>query len=105
VIINCLKSEVDCHLREEHAGFHNGNSCNEQICFLLYILEQCKDFIDFKKLLTAFNLESEKLYGVSDKIVKYIQMIRTANAESDPQMAILTRSTYVQASYKDAYSP
>ena len=40
VILNRMKSEIDRHLLEEHIGFRNGRSCNEQIFTLRNILEQ-----------------------------------------------------------------
>ncbi|KAK1804745.1 hypothetical protein P4O66_003597 [Electrophorus voltai] len=49
ILLRSLQHAVDEILREEQAGFRAGRSCSEQIYTLRNFIEQCIEFIDFKK--------------------------------------------------------
>lgn len=81
IVIDRIRSRVDCRLRKEQAGYRKGRGTTEQVFILRNIIEQGNvwqaahylNFIDFKKAFDSILLESMraimKKYGVPEKII------------------------------------
>src|SRR5579871_1749783 len=87
ILLKRIKTETDCKLREEQAGFRQGRSCTDHIATLRNIVEQSNElespllitFVDYEK---AFDSEDRKIlwrlldhYGIPPKLVNLIKKI------------------------------
>ena len=87
ILLNRIKTETDCKLREEQAGFRQGRSCTDHIATLRNIVEQSMEwespllitFVDYEK---AFDSVDRKIlwrlldhYGIPPKLVNLIKKI------------------------------
>lgn len=81
IVLDRIRSRVDCRLRKEQAGYRKGRGTTEQVFILRNIIEQGNvwqtahylNLIDFKKAFDSIHLESMraimKKYGVPEKII------------------------------------
>ena len=86
IVIDRIRSRVDCRLRKEQAGYRKGRGTTEQVFILRNIIEQGNvwqaahylNFIDFKKAFDSILLESMraimKKYGVPEKIIWMVKI-------------------------------
>ena len=85
VLLERMKDEVDCKLREEQAGFRKGRSCADQVAVLRIIIQQSLEwnaplylnFVDFEKAFDSVDHATLwKLlehYGIPQKLVNIIR--------------------------------
>jgi len=85
IILERIKTAIDCSLRQQQAGFRKGRSCCEQIFALRYIIEKATaldtslliNFIDFKKAFDCLHRPAVwsilSSYGIPEKIIRVIQ--------------------------------
>ena len=86
IVIDRIRSRVDCRLRKEQARYGKGRGTTEQVFILRDVIEQGNvwqtahylNFIDFKNAFDSIHLESMraimKKYGVPEKIIWMVKI-------------------------------